>query len=64
MREAVTQTHAAARDEDWCGVGTHSLLFHRHIVQLLGSPLFDAFFTTILTQLRLVFASALDERRF
>ena len=39
-------------------------LFHRRIVQLLGSPLFDTFFTTILAQLRLVFASAPDERRF
>jgi DNA-binding FadR family transcriptional regulator len=64
MREAVTQTHAAAPDEDRCGVCPHRLLFHRHIVQLLGSPLFDAFFTTILAQLRLVFASAPDERRF
>jgi DNA-binding GntR family transcriptional regulator len=64
MREAVTRAQAAARDEDWRSVGTHSLLFHRRIVQLLGSPLFDAFFTTILAQLRLVFASAPDERRF
>jgi DNA-binding GntR family transcriptional regulator len=49
---------------DWRSVGTYSLLFHRCIVQLLGSPLLDTFFTTILAQLRLVFAAAPDERRF
>jgi DNA-binding GntR family transcriptional regulator len=64
MRDAVQRLQAAAADGNWRAVGTHSLLFHRQIVQLLGSPLFDAFFTTILAQLRLVFASAPDERRF
>jgi Domain of unknown function (DUF1989)/FCD domain len=64
MRDAVVHAQAAADEGDWRSVGTYSLLFHRRIVQLLGSPLFDTFFTTILAQLRLVFASAPDERRF
>lgn len=64
MRDAVERAQAAANESDWRSVGTYSLLFHRRIVQLLASPLFDTFFTTILAQLRLVFASAPDERRF
>ncbi|WP_224041269.1 GntR family transcriptional regulator [Paraburkholderia unamae] len=64
MRDAVERAQAAANEGDWRSVGTYSLLFHRRIVQLLASPLFDTFFTTILAQLRLVFASAPDERRF
>jgi DNA-binding GntR family transcriptional regulator len=64
MREAISYARKAVDDEDWRAVGTYSLLFHRHIVRLLHSSLFDAFFTTILAQLRLVFASAPDEKRF
>ncbi|WP_321871207.1 GntR family transcriptional regulator [Paraburkholderia tropica] len=64
MRDAVAQAEAAAEVGDWRTVGTHSLLFHRYIVTTLQSPLIDAFFKTILAQLRLVFASAPDERRF
>jgi len=64
MREAIRCAQEAVEREDWRAVGTYSLLFHRHIVRLLDSALFDAFFTTILAQLRLVFASAPDEKRF
>ncbi len=64
MRDAIRCAQEAAEREDWRSVGTYSLVFHRHIVRLLQSALFDAFFTTILAQLRLVFASAPDEKRF
>jgi DNA-binding GntR family transcriptional regulator len=64
MREVIANANAAAAARDWRAVGTCSLLFHRHIVGLLHSALFDAFFTTILAQLRLVFASAPDEQAF
>jgi DNA-binding GntR family transcriptional regulator len=64
MYEACESTEAAARREDWRSVGTHSLIFHQHIVELLGSPLIDQFFRTILAQLRLMFAVAPDEARF
>ncbi|MGT2475222.1 GntR family transcriptional regulator [Paraburkholderia terrae] len=64
MREAIRCAQEALEREDWRAVGTYSLLFHRHIVRLLHSALFDAFFMTILAQLRLVFGSAPDEKRF
>ncbi|BCG03202.1 GntR family transcriptional regulator (plasmid) [Paraburkholderia sp. PGU19] len=64
MREAIRCAQEALEREDWRAVGTYSLLFHRHIVRLLHSALFDAFFTTILAQLRLVFGAAPDEKRF
>lgn len=64
MREAIRCAQEALEREDWRAVGTYSLLFHRHIVRLLHSTLFDAFFTTILAQLRLVFGAAPDEKRF
>ncbi|EJL93492.1 transcriptional regulator [Herbaspirillum sp. CF444] len=64
MQGSVSASEAAAARQDWRSVGTHSLLFHQHIVHLLGSPSFDAFFKTILAQLRLIFASAPDEERF
>jgi DNA-binding GntR family transcriptional regulator len=64
MREVIDSANAAAAAQDWRAVGTFSILFHQHIVRLLNSSLFDAFFTTILAQLRLVFASAPDEQAF
>lgn len=64
MRDAIEKMQAAADAGDWRMVGTHSLLFHQRIVRLLGSPLLDTFFRTILAQLRLVFAAAPDEQRF
>lgn len=64
MQGSVSASEAAAAKQDWRSVGTHSLLFHQHIVHLLGSPLFDAFFKTILAQLRLIFASAPNEEHF
>jgi DNA-binding GntR family transcriptional regulator len=45
-------------------VGTHSLRFHQHIVEMIGSALLDQYFRTILAQLRLLFSAAPDERRF
>jgi len=54
----------AALQEDWRSVGTHSLRFHQHIVEMIGSALLDQFFRTILAQLRLLFSAAPDERRF
>jgi DNA-binding GntR family transcriptional regulator len=51
----------AAAEGRWADVGTNSLRLHQAIVGLLGSPMLDAFFATIVAQLRLVFALAEDE---
>jgi DNA-binding GntR family transcriptional regulator len=64
MFEALEATELAREREDWRAVGTHSLAFHQHIVGLLRSPLFDAFFTNVVAQLRLAFCAAPDESRF
>src|SRR6266545_692739 len=52
----VISRRKAAAEERWSDLGTTSLRLHQGIVGLLGSPRFDAFFATIVAQLRLVFA--------
>ncbi|WP_191488828.1 GntR family transcriptional regulator [Pseudomonas sp. FEN] len=64
MLAAIEAAELAREREDWRALGTHSLAFHQHIVGLMGSPLFDEFFTNIVAQLRLVFSVAPDEQRF
>jgi DNA-binding GntR family transcriptional regulator len=67
LRAMALASDAAAQavaDENWRGVGTYSLRFHQHVVELIGSPLLDQFFRTILAQLRLLFSAAPDERGF
>ncbi|MFJ3157725.1 MAG: GntR family transcriptional regulator [Pseudomonas protegens] len=64
MLDAMEAAELAREREDWRAVGTHGLRFHQHVVGLLGSPLFDEFFTNVVAQLRLVFCTAPDEARF
>jgi len=64
LQNAIDATTLAREREDWRAVATHSLLFHQHIVGLMGSPLFDEFFARVIAQLRLVFCAAPDEQRF
>ncbi|WP_047337486.1 GntR family transcriptional regulator [Pseudomonas protegens] len=64
MLDAIEAAELAREREDWRAVGTHGLRFHQHVVGLLGSPLFDEFFTNVVAQLRLVFCAAPDEARF
>ncbi|MGL6242094.1 GntR family transcriptional regulator [Pseudomonas sp.] len=64
MLEALEATELAREREDWRAVGTHSLVFHQHIVGLLHSRLFDEFFTNVVAQLRLAFCTAPDESSF
>ncbi|MCU7650095.1 GntR family transcriptional regulator [Pseudomonas piscis] len=64
MLDAIDAAELAREREDWRAVGTHGLLFHQHVVALLGSPLLDEFFTNVVAQLRLVFCAAPDEARF
>lgn len=64
MLNAIETVEAAARDDDWATVATYSLRFHQAIVSILGSRRFDSFFASIMAQLRLLFASAPDEKFF
>jgi DNA-binding GntR family transcriptional regulator len=64
MNVVCTAAAQAVSDENWRSVGTHSLRFHQHVVELIGSALLDQFFRTILAQLRLLFSAAPDQRSF
>ncbi|MBB6054999.1 MAG: GntR family transcriptional regulator [Gammaproteobacteria bacterium] len=64
MLNAIETVEAAARDDDWATAATYSLRFHQAIVSILGSRRFDSFFASIMAQLRLLFASAPDEKFF
>lgn len=54
----------AVREDRWNAVGTSSLFFHQAIVGLLNSERLDAYFNTILAQLRLIFAMSKNEKWF
>lgn len=62
MADAVTRQETAAAADRWQDVGTASLQFHQCIVRLHGSSLLDGFFRNLIAQLRLLFASAPEER--
>ncbi len=64
MLNAIETVESAARDDDWATAATYSLRFHQTIVSILGSRRFDSFFASIIAQLRLLFASAADEKFF
>lgn len=60
----LTEGEEAVRENHWNVVGTSSLFFHHAIVGLLESERLNAYFSTILAQLRLIFAMSKNERRF
>lgn len=64
MLESIEAAQLAWEREDWRSVGTYSLGFHQHVVGLMGSRLFDEFFTNVVAQMRLVFCAAPDEQHF
>ncbi|AXA73817.1 GntR family transcriptional regulator [Achromobacter insolitus] len=61
MLTAIDAAERALARKKWRNVGTLSLQVHQHIVAQLGSRLLDEFFLTLCAQLRLVFASEVDE---
>jgi len=63
MLAANQAAERALARQDWRRVGTLSLQVHQHLVAQLGSRLLDEFFRTLCAQLRLVFASEVDESR-
>lgn len=64
LLHAVQATEQAKTEQRWNAVGTASLRFHQTVVALLGSQRMDAFFRTIVAQLRLAFALFDDEAEF
>lgn len=64
MLQHITLAEQAAQQEKWREVGTQSLRFHQAIVQMLVCRRFNDFFSVLLAQLRLLFASGADERAF
>lgn len=64
MSDLIDQAEQAAANEQWRKVGTLSLRFHQAIVAMLASQRFNDFFSVILAQLRLLFASGQAEREF
>ncbi|UTT67288.1 GntR family transcriptional regulator [Janibacter sp. CX7] len=64
LRRAVETTETAERAARWEDYASSSLEFHSALVRLLGSPLLDQFFDTILGRLRLAFHAAGDTSSF
>lgn len=64
MAEQLDSAAQAAAAGQWRSVGTYSLRFHQAIVQMLGCARFNDFFSILLAQLRLLFASGADEKDF
>ncbi|ACS87076.1 GntR family transcriptional regulator [Musicola paradisiaca] len=64
MQNHIVLAEQAAREETWRTVGTQSLRFHQAIVHMLGCRRFNDFFSVLLAQLRLLFASGAGERDF
>jgi DNA-binding GntR family transcriptional regulator len=64
LSDLIDQAERAAANEQWRNVGTLSLRFHQALVTMLTSQRFNDFFSVILAQLRLLFASGQAEREF
>jgi len=64
MEDALDNVKLAIAEHDWANVATNSLRFHQFIVSILGSHRLNTFFASMLAQLRLLFASAPDEKYF
>jgi DNA-binding GntR family transcriptional regulator len=64
LRACVDDAEAAAAEGDWARVATRNLHFHQWIVRLLGSRRLDEFFSRILAELRLGFATVVDQESY
>lgn len=64
LLDTIETVEDSAINDDWNTVATASLRFHQIIVSMLGSTRFNSFFASIIAQLRLLFASAPDEKFF
>ncbi|HEX6353248.1 GntR family transcriptional regulator [Actinophytocola sp.] len=64
MVEAVNAGDLATKREDWRGLGTANMMFHQAVGMLPESPRIDELMRNILAELRLVFHTMADPRRF
>lgn len=64
MKQQLELSTQAATGNDWQAVGTYSLRFHQCLVHMLRSVRLDAFFTVLLAQQRLLFATGQYEPEF
>ncbi|TDV53900.1 GntR family transcriptional regulator [Actinophytocola oryzae] len=64
MVEAVNAGDLATKNEDWRGLGTANMMFHQAVGELADSPRIDELMRNILAELRLVFHTMADPRRF
>lgn len=64
MKQQLDLSNKAAIDNDWQAAGTYSLRFHQCLVHMLGSVRIDAFFTVLIAQQRLLFATGQYESDF
>ncbi|MFC6153627.1 GntR family transcriptional regulator [Nocardioides yefusunii] len=55
LRESLAEGARAAAVEDWQGVGTHNLEFHRRLCELMGSDRINKLMRGILAESRLAF---------
>ncbi|MFG3349035.1 GntR family transcriptional regulator [Streptomyces sp. NPDC048018] len=62
LAAAVAEGERAARDEDWKGVATANIHFHRELVALAGSARTDELMRGVLAELRLAFHIVDDPR--
>lgn len=64
MVAAVRAGDRAMKDQDWRALGTANMLFHQAVAALADSPRIDELMGNILAELRLVFHTMADPRRF
>jgi DNA-binding GntR family transcriptional regulator len=64
MVAAVEAGDAAMKEQDWRALGTANMLFHQAVAALSDSPRIDELMRNTLAELRLVFHTMADPRRF
>ncbi|EMF51677.1 MULTISPECIES: GntR family transcriptional regulator [Streptomyces] len=62
LAEAVAEGQRAAREDDWKGVSTANIHFHRELVALAGSARTDELMRSVFAELRLAFHVVDDPR--
>ena len=60
MREAVAQAQQCRETEDWLGVGTANMSFHKAVVELADSERLNVMFSHLLAELRVAFGLMQD----